>query len=392
MTLIDKKIYFNNMIFQNEEDLYSYAKQNAKKSSYSFDTKEYIFDDKLFNNSILLNNYIKEKFNIIKEFTNRNIQEFVINTAGELNSLVEMDNNDSIYEIFEGNDSLSYLSENEAKKTFSKNIKKNFAIENKYFENWFSAKEYLKNIKIAELEENKTSECYIVSSICYTKDELTTNIRNEIYSGFILEGNEFSDLNYSEFLEYTKVLSDKTINKYITENINAKYNSYWINHETKNSTGTFSGPQYVETENKLDTKLEFNLVSNTAINQNFVNIALLGSVLKIFINLSNKEIIEENDFKLDNFLNLNYKKLNISQENYNLINSFLQNNRNLSSQINQNLNKIKSSDFTPTHKLMVAFKRISELNKIYDLKVEEINIEKLLKDIMLEIILANDNF
>ncbi|ATZ21548.1 hypothetical protein [Mesoplasma tabanidae] len=321
------KYKFDDLVFYNKEEIYQYLYQNSTTNNYKFDNTKFIIDDLVFDNKNEFMDYINSNFLISKTYTKRNPSDYLINNAGELSNLVELDAKEKIIDVYKGNNGSSYLERDQAMESYLKTYNEGFTIDGQIFDNLYNAQQYYKDSKLKQLEESTSKvKAYSNGGIEQTKEEIISWLRNNTYRGFEYKGKSFSDLNYEEFLLAMNNLDFAIIDKNIKSISNANKSAYWINQSsTTSNLNYFSGPKYLESSERIESIINLKAISNSDINALFgINSYYIASIINatkllIMKDLGN-ETIENQNFNLIGFLSSSFKKLKENKETINLSN------------------------------------------------------------------------
>ncbi|ALD66071.1 hypothetical protein [Spiroplasma cantharicola] len=395
---LEQQIYFkfDNNYFSSKEEIYEYSKLNAINNNYSFQSNIYMFDDEIFNTKDELDLYIENKFQLNEIKTKRNPNDYLINNSGELSGLVKTSSNESIQTVYKGNNDLTYLSKNDALETYTNNFQLNYEIDGQHYDNIFSAREHYLNVKLKNLEssESKTM-CYEQGGMCQTQEQITSWLRNNISKGFEYQGKDFSNLNYLEFLDAMKDLDEEIINRNIQPVLNADKSSYWVTQHSKKSLSYFVGPKYFESNENVSSIAEFKPIKSYDINA--LMLPIWGWAFAIITTVVLDSKIKDpigSDYEMMNYLNNTFETLNLNKEFLNVFNRDFYSiiSKNLKDDLSYGLAEIEDNDLSDFYRLLISFKRFLDLTKIYDLSIKPEELEKNLKQIVVEILNSQKDF
>lgn len=256
--LKNKYYLFDNKIFNNTNDLKEYVLENTKEKGYKGDFTKYTFDGETFNTKDQLNNYLEQKFEINKKVTTKVVSDYTINSAGELSAKVLKHESEKAMDVFKGKDGVAYKTRIEALKTFN-SIKKTYYDETEggiYFETKQDYINWLREQKLEKIDPKNNPEkelFYKNGSIYQTKEAIISWLKKNMKRGFEIQGETFSDYNISEFEKFYETnIKNEIENKYLNPVVGADKSSYWFEHVSDNHNGFFIGPRYVETSQKFN--------------------------------------------------------------------------------------------------------------------------------------------
>ncbi|QHX36397.1 hypothetical protein [Spiroplasma sp. BIUS-1] len=396
---LEPNIYykFDNKYFNSKDEVYKYSYTRSINNNYSFESDKYIFDDKVFNTKNELDVYIENKFKIKNINTNRNPKDYLINTSGELSSLVKTNNKEKIKNVYKGFNGSAFLSKQEAASTYLNNYSLNYKIDGQLFDNVYSAREYYLNVKLKQLEESELKTiCYEQGGMCQTKEQITSWLRDNTVKGFEYKGKDFSNLNYEEFLLSMNDLDREIIDKNIEPVLNGDRSSYWVTQKTKTNLGYFVGPKYFESNQSINSLAKFQSIKSYDLN--LFMLPLAGWVFAGITNYALISSIEEpsmTDYDMISYLKKIFEKLNLNE---NLLKDFKDEfydllSNNLAEDLSYGLSDIKDSELSDFYRLLISFKRFLDLSKIYDiLELNSIELEHVLKEIIVEILNSQKDF
>ncbi|WP_339020816.1 hypothetical protein [Spiroplasma endosymbiont of Atherix ibis] len=184
-------------------------------------------------------------------------------------------------------------------------------------------------------------------------------------------------------------LDNDTINNHIKDVLNANKSSYWVTQNTSNGLGYFVGPKYFESKEKVSSLAKFKAIESYDVNfliSYYMALPALGLLINSFLefkapmqkkyNIKNylENILSEDEEKgIDNIL----KKLSPNQ---------------LES-LSEGLNNISDPDFSNFYKLLVSFKRLIEISKIFGIKkIETKDLESIIQQTVINILNKNKDF
>ncbi|WP_342275544.1 hypothetical protein [Spiroplasma endosymbiont of Cantharis lateralis] len=395
---LEQAIYFkfDNKYFNSKEEIYDYSKLKSFENDYSFENNVYIFDDEIFNNKEELDIYIENKFQLRDATTKRNPNNYLINNSGELSGLVKTSNNDSIKTVYKGNNDLTYYSKKDAQETYTNNFKLNYEIDGQQYDNIFSAREHYLNVKLKNLEHNESkSICYEQGGICQTEEQINFWLRNNISKGFEYQGKDFSNLNYIEFLDAMRDLDNEIVDKNVQPVINADKSSYWVTQHSKSSLSYFVGPKYFESNENVSTVAEFKSIKSYDINA--LMLPIMGWVFAGITTIVLDSLIKDpigSDYNMSNYLENTFDSLNLNATLLNDFNYYFYDliSPNLQEDLSYGLAEVKDNEFSDFYRLLVSFKRFLNLTKVYNLKIDSKELEKILKEIIVEILNSQKEF
>ncbi|ARU91327.1 hypothetical protein SCLARK_00664 [Spiroplasma clarkii] len=370
---------------------YAYSNSDVKK--YSYDSSSYLFEDQIYNSKDQLNNHILNKFAIKEQKTIKNPKDYVVDYSGKLGNGVLTDKTENLQKVYKGLSGDSYFDKNDAIDSYTNNYQTSYSIEGKEFENIYSAQNYYRDVKLAELEDvnyGKTT-CYIKGSICETEDEIKSWIRRNVKPGFDYNGNHFSDYNYAEFQNAVQDLDQRIIDENIKEVANTDKNEYWIEHNNSTFLGFFVGPKYVQTREKL-TELSWNPISS--MNIDFISTFFMArSFIDVYSVYLETKLTNSNneEYEFFNYIDdlrqsgiisqLTFKNFKSLSEKY--FKEFIY-------AKSDKLNQIKNNELTNFHKFLITIKSVIEYSKIFPRADFELNeFENLAKKIVVEAMKSN---
>ncbi|AUB32133.1 hypothetical protein [Spiroplasma floricola] len=184
-------------------------------------------------------------------------------------------------------------------------------------------------------------------------------------------------------------LDEDIINTHIKDVINANKSSYWVTQNTSNRLGYFVGPKYFESKEKVSNIAKFNAIESYDVNyfmSYFVAIPAIGLLINSFI--ESKESTQKK-YNMENYLN------NILNKDETIeINSIIQElSLNQLDSLSEGLNDINDPEFSNFYKLLVSFKRLIEISKIFGIKkIETKDLESIIQQTVISILNKNKDF
>ncbi|AGM26421.1 hypothetical protein SSYRP_v1c08320 [Spiroplasma syrphidicola EA-1] len=252
---------FDGQVFKSNTELIQYANNKAQKESYQIENDYYLYNNKAYDLSQhnVLENDIASQFPIQAFETYRNPAEYVINSAGEISNQVLTTQNDKLTTVYRGKDGNAYLDINEAIATHQsyQKVYKLGSINNSpngdngtvEFANRYGAIQYLENIVQQNLKDNNTTKCYTMAGTCLTKDQVSDWIRSTTDIQYDYNGFRWSNRNLPDISKLKLIQRDEEKNIQLYKPFKK---SYWLNIDSIGLIGSFSGTQYIESDDSQD--------------------------------------------------------------------------------------------------------------------------------------------
>ncbi|WP_342269208.1 hypothetical protein [Spiroplasma endosymbiont of Aspidapion aeneum] len=389
---------YDNTNFKDKDDLLKYALSKSKQKEYDYQSSQYLFQGQYYQSQDQLNKGLADKFKIDEVSTIKNPINYITESSGKLSNLVITDKNDSNVKVYQGSNGSAYLDKNDALETYKNNYNITYKACDKEFENIYSAQQYYKDVKLKELENNNESAqtCYMQGALAETKDEIKNWIRKNIKKGFDVNGNQFSDYNYSEFLNQYKNIDNGITDKYIKKADDAKLNTYWIDQINTNVMGYFSGPKYVETPQNLNESLNFEESSSFDINA-----LLIPKYLEAVGGCVIYNVLTQSEQSNENYDFLKYWgevketiKSSVDDSVISQIDNYISKlGKDIINKANEQLACIQDPKLNNFYKFLISMKRILERMKMFpNHSIKPAELEKLFKQIIIGVIDSKKEF
>ncbi|WP_339034688.1 hypothetical protein [Spiroplasma endosymbiont of Cantharis rufa] len=296
---------FDGKTFNTKEELNEYIDNNINYTSKETAQDFYLYDSKPYAVDSLydITKDLEKKYSIKEYKTYKNINSNIIDTSNQLSDNVITNENEKLIEIYKGSDNRTYTSKNEAIDTFQ-DIKKQYMInnlngqENIEFSNQNDAIAYYESVIRKQIESGEQTDKYNISGLDMTKEQVlqwigqTSDTRYE-HNGFYWSPSDIpniSNLNLTN-LDKEKIQPFKPIK-----------NAYWLNFDSNGLSGTFSGPQYIESNlstSQFMTQLYtgWNRVETKGMNALLAPLMGISSFIKASANLTERKVNHEWDLE-----------------------------------------------------------------------------------------------
>ncbi|AHI53576.1 hypothetical protein SSABA_v1c01640 [Spiroplasma sabaudiense Ar-1343] len=246
---------FEGRSFANQSQVLDYAQTKGIKTLendthyyYKYKGKIYSLEEK----NQVLQDMIRDA-KISKEFTYRNVGNYVISNSGELSASVKQTPNDKLVDVHKGKNGNSYIDLDEAIESYfdydevllTENLNQESGVPIEFY-NESELIQYLENNKKASLEQGEESDCYLVSGICQDEGTVKKWLKSTSTYKYRYKDYEWSNFAPAEIDKIELLEQDKVYQENIFPH-SGNLNAHWLTIDN-DGKGAFSGSQFIETK------------------------------------------------------------------------------------------------------------------------------------------------